>query len=275
MDLNLLKQKMAANAQENTKGEKKDYSTIYWKPTVGKTQIRVLPSVYTPENPFTELKIHYGIGRSVQVSPLNWGEKDPIAEFANVLRSGEYEKEKYVMAKKLDPKTRYFLPIVVRGEEEKGARLWQFGKMVYEELVAIALDEEVGDYTDIVDGRDITVETVGPETTGTDYNKSSVRIRIKTSPLSEKANEVKEWTTNQHKPLDQFKKYSYEEMKTSLAQWLDPEGSNGMPSLTSNKPAPTSNYSSDTSKSKVKENKSDRFDSLFSGESNDADDLPF
>ena len=54
----------------------------------------------------------------------------------------------------------------------------RFGKTVYEELLALAVDEEIGDYTDIVNGRDLTVETVGPEATGTPYNKSSVRVRF-------------------------------------------------------------------------------------------------
>jgi uncharacterized protein YndB with AHSA1/START domain len=40
----------------------------------------------------------------------------------------------------------------------------------------IQVDDEIGDYTDIVNGRDLTIETVGPESTGTPYNKSSVRV---------------------------------------------------------------------------------------------------
>ena len=60
--------------------------------------------------------------------------------------------------------------MIVRGEEDKGVRLWQFGKLIYEELLSLAVDEEIGDYTDISSGRDLTIETVGPESTGTQYN---------------------------------------------------------------------------------------------------------
>ena len=35
-------------------------------------------------------------------------------------------------------KTVFSFLLVVRGEEDKGARLWQFGKMVYEELLALS-----------------------------------------------------------------------------------------------------------------------------------------
>ena len=205
-------------------GQKTDYTTIFWRPTVGKQQIRIVPSTYDSSNPFTELKFYYGITNKVMISPANFGDKDPIALFAGKLREGEYNKENYVLAKKLDAKNRVFVPVVVRGEEDKGVRLWQFGKTVYEELLALAVDEEIGDYTDIVNGRDLTVETVGPESTGTPYNKSSVRVRLKTSPLSEDASLVEKWCNEQPNPKDGlFKRYSFDEMKSALEKWLSPE----------------------------------------------------
>ena len=175
MDLEALKNKLDGLQQKTNVGQKRDYSLTFWKPSLGKQQIRIVPSVLTPKNPFTELRFYYGITNKVMISPLNYGEKDPIALFATKLRS-EYNKENYMLAKKLDAKNRIFVPVVVRGEEEKGVRLWQFGKQVYEELLSLAVDEEIGDYTDIVNGRDMTVETVGPESTGTPYNKSSIRV---------------------------------------------------------------------------------------------------
>jgi hypothetical protein len=210
------------------------------------------------------------------ISPTNFGEKDPIALFAGKLREGEYNKENYVLAKKLDPKNRIFVPVVVRGEEDKGVRLWQFGKLVYEELLALAVDDEIGDYTDIVNGRDLTVETVGPEATGTPYNKSSVRVRLKTSPLSEDASLVEKWTNEQPNPKgDLFKRYSFDEMKVALEKWLSPEEDD----LEEIAPAPVAsksqtNFSLDTSK--AKQSKGDKFDSLFDDKSsNNGDDLPF
>jgi len=277
MDLNALKQKLNTLQSKPQGGQKIDYSTIYWKPSIGKQQIRIVPSAYDASNPFTELRFHYGITNKVMISPSNFGDKDPILLFAQKLREGEYNKENYVLAKKLDAKTRYFVPVVVRGEEDKGVRLWQFGKLVYEELLALAVDDEIGDYTDIVNGRDLTVETVGPESTGTSYNKTSVRVRLKSTPLSETASQVEDWTNNQPNPKEGlFKIYSFDEMKSALEKWLSPEDNepeiaknpNSFPpqSPASNKP---SNFSLDTSKSK--QNKVDKFDSLFDNN----DDLPF
>ena len=275
MDLTMLKQKLDTLQSKPQGDQKTDYTTIFWRPTVGKQQIRIVPSTYDSSNPFTELKFYYGITNKVMISPANFGDKDPIALFAGKLREGEYNKENYVLAKKLDAKNRVFVPVVVRGEEDKGVRLWQFGKTVYEELLALAVDEEIGDYTDIVNGRDLTVETVGPESTGTPYNKSSVRVRLKTSPLSEDASLVEKWCNEQPNPKDGlFKRYSFDEMKSALEKWLSPEdeSEDDVPApVVESKPS--NNFSLDTSK--AKQSKVDEFDSLFESKEKKVDDLPF
>ena len=208
------------------------------------------------------------------ISPLNFGEKDPIHLFAQKLRE-EYNKENYILAKKLDAKNRIFVPVVVRGEEDKGVRLWQFGKLVYEELLALAVDDEIGDYTDVASGRDLTVETVGPESTGTPYNKSSVRVRLKTTPLSEDSATVETWLKEQPNPEELFKRYTFDEMKSALEKWLSPEEGeegevisepsndfdNDPKDLPWEKEESKSKFSLDTSKSK--QSKKDEFDNLF------------
>jgi len=279
MDLSLLKQKLDGLQQKpQSGGQKTDYTKIFWRPTVGKQQIRIVPSAYNSSNPFKELKFYYGITNKVMISPLNFGEKDPIHLFSQKLRE-EYNKENYILAKKLDAKTRIFAPVIVRGEEDMGVRLWQFGKQVYEELLALAVDEEIGDYTDVAGGRDLTVETVGPESTGTPYNKSSVRVRLKTSSLSEDSSTVETWLKEQPNPEELFKRYSFDEMKVALEKWLSPEDATDEGDIIS-EPAesfddkPASNFSLDTSK--AKQSKTDEFDSLFEDKKESkVDDLPF
>ena len=196
MDLNKIKNRLESLNQDNKpkSREKKDYTLTYWKPKQeGKYHIRVVPSKINNENPFPEVCMHYGVGKYPIVALTNWGEDDPIVDFTKKLRKSS-ESENWRLAKQLDPKMRVFAPVVVRGEEDKGVRLWQFGKLVYEELLSLAVDEEIGDYTDVSSGRDITVETVGPEATGTPYNKSSVRVRLKQTPLSSDSSLVEKWT---------------------------------------------------------------------------------
>jgi len=275
MDLSLLKQKLdTLQSKPQGGGQKTDYTKIFWRPSVGKQQIRIVPSAFDKKNPFKELKFYYGITNKVMISPLNFGEKDPIHLFAQKLRE-EYNKENYILAKKLDAKNRIFVPVVVRGEEDKGVRLWQFGKLVYEELLALAVDDEIGDYTDVASGRDLTVETVGPESTGTPYNKSSVRVRLKTTPLSEDSATVETWLKEQPNPEELFKRYTFDEMKSALEKWLSPEEGeegevisepsndfdNDPKDLPWEKEESKSKFSLDTSKSK--QSKKDEFDNLF------------
>jgi hypothetical protein len=274
MDLNVIKQRLESlNKQSNNSGGGNS-KNLFWKPSVGKQVVRVVPSKFDPSNPFTEMMFYYGIGsKRVMASPANWGEKDPIMEFAKQLRQTN-DKENWRLAKKLDAKVRIFIPVVIRGEESEGVKLWQFGKEVYQEFLNMAADEEIGDFTDIVSGRDIKLTTVGPEVTGTPYNKTSIGPSMKTSPLSEDEGIAKSLLENQADPKVVFKPLTYDEMKTSLQEWLAPEDEEEG-SITS-EPAvafdsePKSNYSLDV---KTKQTKADKFEDLFS--ENKSDDLPF
>ena len=223
MDLNAIKNKLNSLQQQKGKGGgNTDRKNLFWKPSVGKQIIRIVPNKFNKSNPFTEVYFHYGIGERTLISPINFGEKDPIVEFAKQLRKTS-DKENWRLAKKLDPKMRVFVPVIVRGEEHEGVKLWQFGKEMYMEFLSMADDDDIGDYTDILEGRDITVDTVGPDVTGTAYNKSSVRVRTKQTSLSDDSNEVEKWLDEQSNPLELFKKYTFDEIKGFLQEFLSPE----------------------------------------------------
>ena len=147
MDLNAIRSKLNSLQQQNNKGGGSDRS-LFWKPSVGKQVVRIVPNKYNKANPFTEVYFHYGIGERVMISPINYGEKDPIVEFAKQLRTTS-DKENWRLAKKLDPKMRIFAPVIVRGEEDQGVKLWQFGKNTYLEFLSLADDDDIGDYTPI------------------------------------------------------------------------------------------------------------------------------
>ncbi len=270
MDLNAIKnrlEQMNKQSSNNSGGGK----SLFWKPSVGKEVVRVVPNKYNKQFPFTEMLFYYGIGQRVMASPQNWGEKDPIQEFTKQLRNSG-DKENWRLAKKLDAKTRIFAPIVVRGQEDEGVKLWQFGKEVYQDFLNMAADEEIGDYTDIVGGRDIKLTTVGPEVTGTPYNKTSVGPSLKTSALTGDDVTAKNLLENQPNPLEVFKRFSFDEVKAALQDYLS-DGETEVtaaPAAAAPVAAPSNNYSLDTNKSK---SKVDKFDDLFSEDSDD--DMPF
>jgi len=277
MDLNEMKNRLSAmQSKQSGKGggEKK---SIFWKPSVGKQVIRVVPSKYNKTIPFTEMYFHYGIGKNTMVSPINWGEKDPIVEFSKQLRTTS-DKENWRLAKKLDPKMRIFAPVIVRGEETEGIKLWQFGKELYMDFLNLADNEDVGDFTDVMIGRDITLTTVGPEVTGTSYNKTTIMPKVKETPLAGDKTTIESLLENQPNPMDVFKKYSYDEMKLALQEWLTPEDEYEEGAIIDDEKeekapliSPEKAYSIKTPAA-AQVSKADKFDSLFEEES---DDLPF
>lgn len=222
MDIQALKARLSA-LQNPVKGSgTSNQPKTLWRAAVGKHSVRILPSAFDKTNPFKEMYIYYGINNKTMVSLQCFGEKDPIAEFTQQLRKSS-NKDDWQMARKLEPKMRVMVPVIVRGEEDKGVMLWEFGKQVYMELLAIAEDEDVGDYTDIMQGRDITIETTSPEQNGSNFNQSKVRVRTKSTPLSEDSDQIKKWLAEQPNPLETYKRFSYEEMKAALQSHLNPE----------------------------------------------------
>lgn len=283
MDISAIKQRLNALQSTNNTGKKEkiDYSKVYWKPKEeGKYQIRIVPSKLDPKNPFQEVFVHYGFSKFPIYALTNWGEKDPIVEFAAQLRKTN-DKENWSLAKKLDPKMRVFAPVIVRGEEEKGVRLWEFGKEIYMQLLGIAEDEDYGDYTDINEGRDLTVDVVKGDIGGRQGLKSSIRVKPKTSTLSSDASLIQKFLKEQPSLLEIQRKMEFDALKEVLQTWLSPEDASDEiidedEDETPVEPTPVKAYALKTPLA-PKASKADKFDSLFD-EDEDADngnDLPF
>lgn len=223
MDLSLIKSKLQS-LQPKPKQEKVDYTKIYYKPQPGKHQIRIVPSKLDKTSPFKEIYFHYGFTKYPILALNNWGEADPILELVQQLRK-ERDPENWKLAKKLEAKMRIFVPVVVRGEETNGTRLWEFGMEVYKELLKLANDEDYGgDYTDVASGRDFTLEVEKQMVMGREVNKvTSIRIKPKASQLSQDATLVEKLLTEQPDILGLYKKHSYDELKTILQKWIEPE----------------------------------------------------
>ena len=289
MDINSIKAKLSALQTQQSRPSGEARKNVFWKPAVGKQTIRIVPSAYNKSNPFSELFFHYGIDKNPIISPTNWGETDPIVEFAKQLRQSK-DKESWRLARKLDPKMRVFVPVIVRGEEAEGVKLWGFGKEIYMELLSMVEDEDIGDYTDIVSGRDLNLTTVGADTTGTGFNKTTVRARTKESTLTDDDAMLQTILKDQPDPLKVFSRMSFDDMKSVLQKWLavDEEGIEGsiISEPASNfdgakaaAPAteelpwkkPANPFTLETQGKKV-ESKADKFDSLFNDDDND---LPF
>jgi hypothetical protein len=216
MGLNLDAIKAKLN-QLNKSDEKKNN---LWKPEAGKTRVRIVPYVHRKENPFLELYFHYDIAKRSMLSPVSFGNADPVVEFAEKLKKTG-DKDEWLMGRKIEPKMRTYVPVIVRGKEAEGVKFWGFGKTIYTELLSIISDPDYGDITDLMNGRDIDVEFTPAEGAG-QYPKTAIRVKPNTSAATDdKA--IAEKIMNQPDITDIFPEPTYEELEKALQEWMNPE----------------------------------------------------
>ena len=191
-----------------------------WRPTEGEdSTIRLLSFQDNDGQPFKELWFYYNIGNNPGLlAPYQFGDKDPIQELITKLRSDD-NRESYELAKKLYPKMRVYAPIIVRGEEDKGVQIWGFGKMVYQSLLNIMLDEDYGDITDPESGRDVKVAC--NREAGRKWATTTVRPRGRVSDLSSNKKQGSEWMTNIPDPTKMYECRSYDELTKIVNDWLN------------------------------------------------------
>tara|TARA_B100000029_G_scaffold444750_1_gene464731 strand:+ start:486 stop:1283 length:798 start_codon:yes stop_codon:yes gene_type:complete len=191
-----------------------------WRPQEGEeTTVRLLSFPDNDGQPFKERWFYYNIGNNPGLlAPYQFGKPDPIQELITKLRE-EGSKESYELAKKLYPKMRSYAPVIVRGEEDKGVRLWSFGKTVYQSLLNIMLDEDYGDITDPAEGRDVKV--ICTKAPGRMWATTEVRPRGKSSPLSSDKDTTKQWLSSLPDLDEMYTCKTYEELEKIVNDWLN------------------------------------------------------
>ena len=254
LDLNAIRAKLNKLSGGNSRRD------TLWRPQEGEEHVVRLISF--PDNdgqPFKERWFYYNIGNNPGLlAPHQFGEPDPIQELINELRS-DGNKESYELAKKLYPKMRAYAAVIVRGEEDKGVRLWSFGKMVYQSLLNIMLDEDYGDITDPTDGRDIKVVCTKPP--GRMYAQTDVRPRGKATSLHKSQKEATAWINSIPNLDDMYSCKSYDELGKIVNAWIggeEDEEDTGTPRSTPS----TEASSAPTTSSSSKEDYSKKYQSL-------------
>jgi hypothetical protein len=189
MGIDLEKMKAKRDALEN-RGNK----SVFWRPEDGETVIRILPTA--DGDPFKERWFHYNLGKNPGfLSPKkNFGEDDPLDDFVRQLYK-EGSEDSIKMAKNLSARQRFFSPVLVRGEEDQGVRLWGFGKTAYKELLNLVLNPEYGDITDVNEGTDLTIHYGKPA--GAQFPQTNITPRRRPSAMAETEGEI-------HTYLDQI-----------------------------------------------------------------------
>lgn len=214
IDLDAIRRKLNQLSGQNTK------KNSMWRPVEGEEHtVRILSFPDNDGQPFKERWFYYNIGNNPGLlAPYQFGKDDPIQELINKLRD-DGSKESYELAKKLYPKMRCYAPVVVRGEEDKGVMLWSFGKMVYQSLLNIMLDEDYGDITDPIEGRDVKV--ICTKAPGRMWASTEVRPRGKSSKLTESTTEAKKMLDSIPSLDELFTLKTYEELEKIVNDWLN------------------------------------------------------
>ena len=206
IDLDAIRRKLGDLQSQTTR------TSHLWKPSPGKNQVRIVPYQHNKDNPFQELFFHYDLGKKNYLSPVTFGEPDPVVEFSEKLKSTG-NSDDWKLSKKLEPKMRTYVPVLVRGQEGEGVKLWGFGKQVYTELL--------GFITDPGAGRDIVVDFTPSEGVGT-YPKTTIRVKPNQTPATVDKAIAEKIMTGQEDIFNIFKKVSYDDLKKALEEWLDP-----------------------------------------------------
>ena len=227
-NIDLIKQRLNKLQSKSTGNyEKIDYSTLFWKPKLGKSVVRIVPRKANRDFPFVEVPFHqYNVFKKSVYSLSNFGEKDPVEQLVKDLYNENTEEAKE-LARKIKPRTKYYAQVLVRGEEGLGIRLWEFNKTTYEKLLGIMADDDFGDVADIASGTDLTIEgyndSIKIGKREVTYIAVNVTPKRNISPLAENADLVKSYLENQKDILEIYKKYTYDEIKAMLKTYLDPQ----------------------------------------------------
>ena len=227
-----------------------------WRPQEGEESVVRLMAFPNQDDglPFAERWFYYNMGNNPGLlAPYQFGNPDPIQELITKLRD-EGTKESYELCKKLYPKARYYAPVIVRGEEAKGVRIWSFGKTVYQSLLNVMLDEDYGDITDPTEGRDVKV--ICTKAPGRMWATTEVRPRGKQTPLSSDTKEAANWVESIPNLEDMYEAKSYDALTKIINDWLEGDDA------TSDEGETTRGFNGSTTTSSAPKNIESKFKSL-------------
>ena len=191
--------------------------SAFWRPQDGEQVIRIVPT--EDGDPFKEYWFHYNLGENPGfLSPKkNFGERCPLDNYIRELyKQGDEESIK--MAKSLSARQRFFAPVVVRGEENQGVRLWGCGKMADQELLNLVLNPDYGDITDVNEGTDLVIKYGKPP--GAQFPQTNITPRRKASPLSENDNTIKDYLDGVPDFMSVFDRKSSDDVQNMLDNFI-------------------------------------------------------
>ena len=204
-----------------------EFAKLIWRPKEGTQVVRIVPYFKTPENPLIELQFYYKLAGNNYLAPCTFGKPDPIIEVIESLRASGSNEEKLIAAK-LAPTRRIYVPVIVRGEEELGVRFWGFGVQVHQQLLRLMTETTMwGDITSVTNGNDLKVEfhKIGKKKNikGESFPETIIMPNPNKSPVVDPTRkDLMEKVKNQSDILNVFPLKTYEELKAIVNNYLNP-----------------------------------------------------
>jgi len=209
LDIQKMKDKKAAL-------ESKSGNSDFWRPQDGTQTIRILPM--DDGDPFKEFFFHYNVGTSGFLCPRkNFGDDCKVCDFGTSLfREGTEESIK--QAKNLFARQRFFSPVVVRGEEDSGVRVWGYGKGAYGDLLKLVTNPQYGDITDTETGVDLDLDYGTPA--GAKFPKTAIQAQRLSSKLNDNDEKAADWLGNMPEFNNLFERKTSSDVKVILDEFL-------------------------------------------------------
>ena len=252
LNLSKLKDKVA-----QLKGEKKtsNRKSIFWTPQLPKGEtsaeylVFMLPWQDLEDYPFKERWFYYSLGNMKDAegnsmkneqghyikAPLTlkqFGEQDPVDDLIRKLWDIEGKEEDEAKqdredAKKLFSSQTAYVPVIVKGEESLGVRLWKFSsKVVYERLIELFMKDRIGDLNDPTNDIWLTVKVVEEPKKPFPLNKKIGSIDLELldrAPLSDDKEQIEGWLGS-IPDLDEalkYQRYDHDGLRKLLFMWAD------------------------------------------------------
>lgn len=194
---NIQEQFAVMNGEKKPKFDKKGPPFLQWKPTLTEDNksrtfnVRLLPYQDQNDQPFQT--VNYYDSKKVSpfrlVAPAQFNLPDPMAELVTELRKQRNNKEAWNVIKELLPKPRYFAPVLVREEAEKGVQIWELSPTVCKDIYAVLVSDDYRDedVTNTEKGYDLQV-MVSPSgkvfkaPNGKEYPVNDIKVNARTKP---------------------------------------------------------------------------------------------
>jgi len=176
--------------------KKETQAALFYKLEVGQNVVRFVPPTPEMKSPFLISHQHYlrvpGADRPVVFAcPMKLaGRHCPACAYAQKLQNSGNQADRK-QAWEFMPRMRVFANVIDREDEASGPKVLGFGKMIYESLIKLRMDEYTGgDYTHPENGFDIVIDRTGMGKQDTSY---SVRAARNSSNLGDMS-----WIRDQH-----------------------------------------------------------------------------